>query len=45
MRDDLVDQVRADLDLAEPGIGLYIGNPQTGAARIVETDFADSEVA
>ena len=42
---EFLDQVRAQLDLADTCVGLGIGNPQPGAGRVMKPDLSQQHVA
>ena len=45
VRDELLEQVGADLDLADAGFGLGVGDAEVRAARGVQAQVADADVA
>ena len=45
VRDELLDEVGADLDLADAGVGLGVGDPEVRAGRGVQAQVADADVA
>ena len=42
VRDELLDELRAHLHLADARLGLGVGDPEARAFRVVETDLTDA---